>query len=104
MGKEERDVPERALDLEAEDLGLGWWLGGSWASDLRLLLDLGTQIFKYILVQLDVCTSTLVCIYNLKDFIIRIGSFVVNGNFKRFFFLSCKGIDVHNVKTIASFP
>lgn len=44
VGGKEPGVPERALDLEREDLGLGWWLVGSWLNDLRLLLRLGTQI------------------------------------------------------------
>lgn len=44
IGGKEPGVPERALDLEPEDLGLGWWLVGSWLNDLRLLLHLGTQI------------------------------------------------------------
>lgn len=30
--------------MEPEDLGLGWWLVGSWLNDLRLLLLLGTLI------------------------------------------------------------
>lgn len=37
VGEKEPGVPERALDLEPEDLGLGWWLVGSWLNDLRLL-------------------------------------------------------------------
>lgn len=44
VGGKEPGVPERALDLEPEDLGLGWWLVGSWLNDLRLLLLLGTLI------------------------------------------------------------
>lgn len=44
VGGKEPVVPERALDLEPEDLGLGWWLVGSWLNDPRLLLRLGTQI------------------------------------------------------------
>lgn len=44
VGGKEPGVPERALDLEAEDLGLGWWLVGSWLNDLRLLLRPGTLI------------------------------------------------------------
>lgn len=44
VGGKEPGVPERVLDLEPEDLGLGWWLVGSWLNDLRLLLHLGTQI------------------------------------------------------------
>ncbi|VTJ68738.1 Hypothetical predicted protein [Marmota monax] len=45
VGGKEPDVPERAL--EPEDLGLGWWLLGSWLSDLRLLLHSDTQIFCF---------------------------------------------------------
>ncbi|XP_047718235.1 ribosomal oxygenase 1 isoform X2 [Prionailurus viverrinus] len=53
VGGKEPGVPERALDLEPEDLGLGWWLVGSWLNDLRLPLHLGTQI----LMVSVVCTT-----------------------------------------------
>lgn len=65
VGGREPGVPERALDLEPEDLGLGWWLVGSRLNDLRLLLHLGTDFvstFWYSLVS----ALHLGCVWNFK--------------------------------------
>lgn len=62
VGGREPGVPERVLDLEPEDLDLGWWLVGNRLNDLRLLLRLGTDFVKYILVQLGIRTSFRLCL------------------------------------------